>query len=412
MGRVPTTQGDHHVEAPAEGRLEVNFLKYPFFLLTRKPMRQMLKDTVTNRVSQIGFQDDESGTAWWVNPSAVYGYPGPFDKKVFVTVQQTVMEAGLPQEQLLRLGSLRGLCRRMGLADSGKNKKQIKDALFRIAGTEVYTQNTFFLRDQGTYWTESRQMGGYFHIWDVFWTGEQLPTGTTAECIYLYLNPPFVLSLNAFYLKPIDFDYYWGLQSPVAQRLYELLGLRFYGLQTSPYAKYRYSELCTMLPLTRQKYLSKAKENLQGAHDELVSTGFLDKLEWHESDVAGDWALHYYPGQRARDEIARAKRKSELVAGTKAAQAQYTDEEIALGDSLAEMILEVTRDEHSRPFYVRIARQAMRNGALYNVVHRVLGEVKEDAREGRIQTSRGAVFTDRLKRHCAERGIDLGLSSG
>lgn len=396
-----------------ESRLEVNFLKYPFFVLTRKPMRRMLRDTIDDRASQVGFADDETGQAWWVNPSAVYGYPGPFDKKVFVTVQQLVIEQGLPrQQQLLPVGSLRELCKRMRLSESGKNKKLVKEALLRIAGAEIYTQNTFYLRDQADYWTESRQVGGHFHIWDVFWKGERLPTGTTAECIYLYLNPPFVLSLNAFYLKPIDFDYYWGLQSPVAQRLYELLGLRFYGLRHSPYAKYRYSELCTMLPLGRQRYLSKAKQNLDGAHRELASTGFLAAVEWHPIAGERDWTMLYYPGERAQAEIALARAKSERAAIAQRASADYTDEEIAMADALAEQILGVTGDEHSRGFYTRIARRAMRDGRLYNVVDRVLGEVKEDALDGRIRTTKGAVFTDRLKRHCAERGIDLGLSSG
>jgi hypothetical protein len=37
-----------------------------------------------------------------------------------------------------------------------------------------------------------------------------------------------------------------------------------------------------------------------------------------------------------------------------------------------------------------------------------LSEVKDDFRRGRVRKSKGAAFTDRLKRYCEERGILLG----
>jgi len=74
-------------------------------------------------------------------------------------------------------------------------------------------------------------------------------------------------------------------------------------------------------------------------------------------------------------------------------------------------MLELLGDERSRPFYLKLARRAVDHPRLLDLVYRCLSEVKEEWREGLIRTSKGAVFVDKLKRYCKERGIDLGLKS-
>jgi len=386
-------------------KLEINFLKNPFFVLSRKQLRELLKKTIEMKKSQVGYEDEHE--SWWVNPSAILGYAGPFDKKVFIMVQQLIIERGLPLEDpLIRLGSLRNICQYMKLADSGENKRLIKEALMRIAGAEIYTENTFYLRRDRRFWQASGSVGGYFHIWDVFWKGDRLPDGKRAECLYLYLNPPFILSLNAFYIKPIDFQYYEELESPLAQRLYEILGLRFYGLKDSPYVKYRYSKLCQYLPLTRQAYLSLAKQQLASAHAKLKKTGFLAKVEWQEIDER-DWWILYHPGCRAQAEIAKAKEhipipEPEPIFEAKAQSG--SEKEIFEVQALVQDILEIMGDEQSRPFYIKVAKIVPTD-----LIYRCLSEVKDEWHRGSIRTTKGAVFTDKIKRYCEERGIDLGL---
>jgi hypothetical protein len=83
-----------------------------------------------------------------------------------------------------------------------------------------------------------------------------MPNGKAADSLYLELNAPFLSSLASFYVKPIDFEYYESLGNPVTQRLYELLGVKFYGLQDSPYVKLAYTKLCRLLPLSPQRLTS------------------------------------------------------------------------------------------------------------------------------------------------------------
>jgi hypothetical protein len=69
---------------------------------------------------------------------------------------------------------------------------------------------------------------------------------------------------------------------------------------------------------------------------------------------------------------------------------------------LVQDILAVVGDEHSRAFYIKIAR-----GLDPDLIYRALSEVKEEERLGMIRTTKGAVFTDKIKRWAAERGMQL-----
>jgi len=90
----------------------------------------------------------------------------------------------------------------------------------------------------------------------------------------------------------------------VASRLYEVLGVKFYGLRNKRenFICYRYSKLCQLLPVTPFKQLSRSKQQLNPAHQELKDTGFISKFEWIENGK-NDWLIYYWPGERARKEM-------------------------------------------------------------------------------------------------------------
>jgi len=59
--------------------------------------------------------------------------------------------------------------------------------------------------------------------------------------------------------------------------------------------------VCALLPVKRHRYLSQAHRQLDPAHQELIATGFLKRVDWQT--VAGtppEWYLHYVPGRHAR----------------------------------------------------------------------------------------------------------------
>jgi len=396
-------------------RSEVNLLVLPFFALSRKGLKQKIKTEYRTTVVRGGRRLE---ILWQVTANAEYGYPGPFDKQVHKAVEQIISELPLPLKNPIRLGSLYRLAKSMGLKPSKNGNysgwvyRQIKEALERIVLVGIRSRGTFYSKEKKKWIDE------VFHLYDrVIFKGEQLPDGRIADTNYLYLSSWYLENLNALYVKPLDYGYYRSLKSTVSQRLYELLGVKFYRLlqEGIPSLRYRYSTLCQLLPITRQRFLSKAKEKLEPAHRELKETGFLERVMWRESPREGDdWFLYYFPGPRAREEVERLRLPEDVLAGEgdlelgleslPAGRAKGGRSEEWEIEALVQEMLRVLEDERSKAFYRKVAKTVPAD-----LIYRCLSEVKEEWHEGLIRTTKGAVFTDKLKRYCRERGIELGL---
>ncbi len=272
-------------------KTEANLSGLPFFALSRREVRTRSKTEYKVVIERNG---EKLNVLWRVSGSAEYGYPGPFDRKVHKALEYIINEQGIPVENPIPF-SIYQLCRLMEVANSGTNKKRVTQALRRIVATTVDSEGTFYSKKEKRYITDT------FHIYDrVVFKGRVMSNGNIAERNYLYLSQWYLESINAFYVRPIDFNYFRRLQSDIAGRLYELLGLKFHGviLNGRPYWKVDYKELCNLLPVTEQRYLSDAKRYLKPAHAELKKTRFLDKVRWNTQD-RGHWYILYYPGEKA-----------------------------------------------------------------------------------------------------------------
>jgi hypothetical protein len=279
-------------------RSEVNFLLYPFFALSRKDAQKRMTTEYTDERGDKKF-------SWIVSANPRYGYPRPFDQQVFKAIEHIISQMKPPIQNPIRIGSLLNLAKLMGLRLSkngklsGKTYKEIQDSLTRIFETTIQSKGTFY--DKG----EERFANARFRLVDtVVSIGQHLRSGEVADSNYVYLNNWYLDSINARYVKPLDYTYYRSLQSPISARLYELLGVKFKG---SLFINYRYSTLCQLLPVPQYKYLSKSKEKLEPAHEELIHTGFLEKVEWQPTkDDPHDWIVNYWAGERAKKEIQQA----------------------------------------------------------------------------------------------------------
>lgn len=383
-------------------RSEVNLLTFPFFALSRKGLRSKRK---TEYRAVVERDNQKLEILWQVTSNSEYGYPGPFDQKIHKAVEEIINALSLPVENPISY-SLYDVCRRMGLKQiGGTDYRKIKEGIERIVATTVKSKGTFYSKGRKA-WIDDT-----FHLYDrVIFKGQKLPDGTVAETNLLYLNAFYLDNLNARYVRPLDYEYYRALNSNVAQRLYELLGVKFYGVirKGLPHLCYRYSTLCQLLPLTHQRYLSKAKQVLGPAHDELIDTGFLERVDWEVEEVSDEgWLIFYYPGGRAREEVERYQEPEEpqvLVAEQLELLASRSSEEEAELQALVDEMVAVLGDKKSRPFYEKVTRRCPRN-----LIFQVLSEIKHDWRKGEIKATKGAAFTDRIKRYCQERGIELGL---
>ena len=285
-------------------KAEVNFLAFPFFTLGRKSLKNEGKIEYSDEVER---NNQRLEISWQVLSSTEYGLPTNFDKKVHRAIEQIINRQGIPIENPVTF-SLYQLCKIIGIVPAGDNIKAIKKSLERIVATTVKSDGAFYLKE----FQES--LSRTFHLYDqIVFRNQRLSDGSIAETNYLSLGEFYLKSLNAFYVKNIDFKYYHSLKYAVAQRLYEILGVKFYGSRKYGYVWFKYPKLCQVLPITPQRYLSNARTNLSNAHNILIETEFLEKVEWSKTDNSKTWTVTYYPGSRAKKEMMQALEKPRIA---------------------------------------------------------------------------------------------------
>jgi len=335
-----TIKNNNEIDLPKIINSEVNLLVFPFFSLSTKG----LKNKTTTIYREIIIKKNQEITLLWkVSSNSEYGYPGPFDRKVQQAISEILSEI-LKKEGKIKnpipLGSLYNICKRMGISESaGENYRMIKKALERIRATTIKSVGTFYSKE-GKQWVDDN-----FSLYDrIVFKGKELPENEIADNNYLFLGSWYLQNLNSFYIKPIDYNYLQTLKSKIASRLYEILGVKFYGLRKKreKFICYRYSKLCQLLPVTPHEYISLAKQQLDPGNNELKDTGFISKYDWSENGNR-DWLIYYWPGDRAKEEMKRAKTKSinnraeEYLPGPKEEVKKYSKEWADLVDKLVEL---------------------------------------------------------------------------
>lgn len=393
---------------------ECNLLDFPFSLLSNNNHKKLLREAVEKETSHITYEMTDVGgekRVWRIDPSAVRGYTRPFDKMVLVTVLKLVTDDGFPPPLLWKLGSAKRVCRTMHISDKGKNVGRVKEALKRIASTAIYTES-FFLKREKAYWQpEEKSRGGVFTLWSVFWKDEELPDGKAADAIYLHFNIPFILSLQDYYVKPLDYEY-WLTLSPLQQRLYELTGRKFFGLKDSSYVKFDYLELCHALPIVPQRHLSKARTVLDPAQEGLQEDGWLQRLEWvgaSERPVLNPkkpWELRFYPGIRAREELTQAKQRLRHFHKSRRRQQLPEWQDVQSWVIVLTELLQDT-EKKNQGFYTKIGKLIVRGKLKSDLVWEAAHTAKTEDLAGNVKTSRSAFFTDYLKRQLKQRNRDL-----
>src|SRR5215831_1983252 len=130
---------------------------------------------------------DEGGEIsllWQVSPSSQFGEPRHLAYRLdTLIINKRIDEAGPPTPKVIRLGSLRSICREMGLTESGHNFIDIKQALSQNAGTTIKARLFYSDREGG-----QRKLEAVFNRYSVVFTGDTLPSGAEADGVYVVMN--------------------------------------------------------------------------------------------------------------------------------------------------------------------------------------------------------------------------------
>ncbi len=249
---------------------------------------------------------------WEVSYNERYGQPRQLAYKLdTLLVNRRIEEAGRPLPKVIRLGSLREICKELEMSE-GEATLQIKKAIHQNAGTYI----TAKLRYKGTDGIE-RTLEAGFTRYNVVFTGESLPDGRKADAVFLILNEPYWEVLNNAPFRPLDYDYLKQL-SPAPQRFYEVISYRVFAAlkHKHPHAKISYSDYCTFSAQQRYFDYDHFKKQMYKVHRPHMQSGYLAKAHYEgTTDGEGnpDWMMYYVPGPKAKAEYAAFTRRGQVI---------------------------------------------------------------------------------------------------
>jgi hypothetical protein len=221
--------------------------------------------------------------------------------------------------------------------------------------------------------------------------------GQLADTNYVWLSPWFLSNYYYRYTRPLDFAFYKKLRKPIAKSLYTLLENGWYAAEGKPYAK-SYRALCEEFLMKQYTHISRIKQQLDPSHTELQNLGFLAKWTYHQTSKHNDYIITYHPGEKffydqqekeGRRELAVRIGNDNHQEPNRSLQIELTDRTNAL---LAD-ILATCDDPHSEGSYRKLIATHSEE-----LIRTVLSETRQAKLEGRILKSKGAYFTDTLKR--------------
>jgi hypothetical protein len=281
-------------------------------VLSRFPIHRLAKrGTIDIEIRELN-ETGEIKIRWEVDYAHKLGQPGPLAYKVdTLIINRRIHETPKPLPKIIRLGSLRDICRELGLSE-GKSKNDIKKALRQNAGAFITAKRTY-RSNNGTEQTAEISDTRY----GVIFTGEKFPDGNKADAVYVLLHDAYRDVLNAAQTRPLDYDYLKEL-SPGAQRFYELLSYQIFAALRNerPRAKMLYSYYCARAPQTRYLDYEHVKKQMYKVHAPHRKSDYISSVEFRETtDREGklDWEMLYTPGRKARAEFRAFKKGSRTI---------------------------------------------------------------------------------------------------
>jgi len=321
------------------------------------------------------------------------------EMKCFYALVKLWEKAGRPWEESVKF-SLHEIAKILRMSWGGNTFALIEEWLDRLKKIPIDWMNAYHQKDLGI--TESVLQS--FTLLSDLTIYKRSVSGQLRQVLSSFKFHERVLrNLLEHYTKPLNLPVLLSFKKEISVLLYRHLdlvmadkdryerttaGLLLEDLQLEG-NRYRY-------PSRRVQVLEPALQELEGVE---LSTGRLAVVRLERTADGRDWKAVF------------EKVPSEGFSGSRRGRADRLSrpEQEAEARALVEEMLRILGDERSRPFYTKLARQAVGDPRLQDLIYRCLSEVKEEEHEGWIRTTKGAVFVDKLKRYCQEWGIDLGL---
>ncbi|MBI1902937.1 MAG: hypothetical protein HYS13_17710 [Planctomycetia bacterium] len=273
-------------------KVEANLLRLPLFALSTKGLRNLdgleINSTLTRqgRTRQFTLR---------VTRNTATPYPGPLARAAHLAFLSILTERGFPCENPITW-NWRDLCRRIGIAYSGRTAQHLKRAIQSTAGLMIHSEDALYSKASGQPIRTPR--GVVLHLYEtVAFVHDPLPDGREADANYLWLSPWYLENLNAYFTAPLDHDFWRFLdrRSTIASRLYEFLLLNFYS--GTDLLRLNYPTLAQFMPLRPKRHFSEAQRQLDPAFRLLAAQKVLRDAVWQRKPAVVA-ELRLRPGER------------------------------------------------------------------------------------------------------------------
>lgn len=255
-------------------QVETNLLRFPFFALHTKGLREIDAKEVRGTRIENGVSHE---FVFRVSRNTDHLYPGPLSRKAHFALLSLLRKQGFPFRNPIAF-TWRQLAREMQVAYSGSTTiSRLKEALHSTLGAMI--KSSYALKEGESRNSLPARERGYSLYTECLFTNDRRTDGTIADQNYVTLADWYIANLNSLYAAPIDYEL-WNLlndRSPLASRLYEFLLFNFSATETFTI---NYSKLCQFLPAKVEPYASQAKEQLGPALRLLIEEGIVRSVEW------------------------------------------------------------------------------------------------------------------------------------
>jgi len=365
--------------------VSVNIEKMPlYFLGSSKECQRLHKSIIESGKPLVLFDTIQNGKGYKlsISPSAVYGLLTGFDQDIFAVIQCKLYEATkkggvCPEELTLWLSEFPKI---MKIQKTGKLYEHIRESVRRLSETTVYHENFVKARTERqedlTFFQDTSLKLIYYKM-----TRHESVMKENSPLVqrqYLEIGIPKWLQndINSNYTTAFDPDLYFTLSGDRPRRLYRFLELiRYEKVRKVPYRK-------ILTELTMTNIATNINRNLKRIIEPLVDIGYLESYQINDDHI------NFFFKEIKSSFISFQNSKQEPLSLHQ--------------QDMVQTMLDLLKDDKSRDWYSHIARIIPED-----VIHLCLSLTKETEQVDGIKISRGAVFTDHIKRECARREISL-----
>ncbi len=258
-------------------RDEMNLAEFPLTVLSTR---------VNHNLKTLEFKDTQRSKngelierQWIITGADKFGLPTATDDDVVLGLICLSMDQGFRERKVYF--SRYELLKILRWTTEGRSYSRLTKSLDRLSGVRIRSTNGFYDNSSKSYQTCNFGIIDAYEINDERASKRLSGLGSDREpkkSFFIWSEMMFD-SFNAGFIKKIDLDLYFSLNSAVSRRLYRYLDKHFY------YKPIIEKPLLTLafekLGLSRSyQYISSIKQQIEPAAEELIKLGFLSAYEF------------------------------------------------------------------------------------------------------------------------------------